>query len=646
MLIELIVLVIAIVGLLSLVGLGVTIFLAPDLGGIQILLCPFVGLAILYWACQVLSPWSPSSWIVLGTCVVGGLLSILALWTARHGWRSRLGRLRTDLLIVLPLGLLSAIVLQLPMIHRGIFTLANFSGDDIFTWAPTADYMQHHAYFGGHTLAYTSPLLWLLPTNIYPGSAGTVDGGLAAILGLRPYQFVEPLTAVCLAMGALGVYLLIRIGLRLPCWVSLCGGALAATSQSRFITAGFGYAQSARGAAVMIGALVLFVVAVRDRSVKAAIMAGAMAAVLSAIYMPLFLVLLAAIAGGLVVYVASAIIRGEFRSSWGPLLALLTSGLVAGAQNVLWLLADGGLHDWSLQRSYGTSVYFVKYPFPYLVGSAPFVYLYRAATIQPFSLTRPLFWNGAWTAASFWVAAMAVLLVLAGMIMLIPIRRKLEFACLITPVAYGAGVFVLNDGGFGSFQTVIYLAPIGCAFASVGLYGFSRLTRRGEALGTTSIRSRLRGVNVRSLILVMIFFVVIAFQISATAETESFFIQQPGTLPKESLSLQALDKIIAKGSSVLMYSADGSNGAATVRKTDVLVAAAMFLTNRNITIEGRYFFSTYESADEQTIRAMMASNYDYILHYEDPSIAEPDVPPDYRLVWRSDVNHLVLYRRD
>ena len=268
-LIELILLTTAVVAVLSIVGVAPVAILTPDLGGIEFLLSPFVGLAILYWICQLLSPLAPSSWIVFGCCAVSIPLAGATLWHQRRRRMPHLAAIRPDLIITIVAGLAVTIALQLPLLHSGTFTLANFSGDDLFTWTPTAYYMAHHAYVAGRPLAYASTLLWVLPTNIYPGSAGTVDGGLATLLHLQPYQFVEPFTAICLGLGVVGVYLLARFALRLPRWTAAFAMTLAATSQNRLVIAGFGLAQSSRGAVLLIGSLVLFMVAIREQSVRA-----------------------------------------------------------------------------------------------------------------------------------------------------------------------------------------------------------------------------------------------------------------------------------------------------------------------------------------------------------------------------------------
>ncbi len=529
------------------------------------------------------------------------------------------------------------------MIHRGIFTLADFSGDDVFTWAPSAYYMAHHAYAAGRPLAYVSPLLWVLPTNIYPGSAGTVDGGLATLLHLQPYQFVEPFTAICLGLAAAGVYLLVRVALKLPRWTALLAMTLAATSQNRFVIVGFGFAQSSRGAVLMIGSLVLFVIAIREASVRAAVLSGAIAAVLTAVYMPLFLVLAASmIGGGGAVLISKP--EGVTEAVEG-LGGLIVGGLVIGASNVRWLLFDGGLHAWSLQRSYGTAVFFVHYPFKYLVGSAPFETLYRAAGDLPLSLYKPLFWNSIWSAVSEWVAVLALGLVCVGVVGMAWLKRGFELASLVTPILYGLGVFVVNHGGFGGFQSVLYVTPIGCVLAAYGVYSLTMWRHRDSPAHASSARRRGRLRSLRVFALRGLVLAVLSFQVAATVEMESFFVEQPGMMPAMSLKLSALAAIVPTGASVLMYSANGVNGAVTVRKSAELSAATYFLPGRDVTIEGFYFGGPYVASEGTAIEALIRLKYAYILHIGDPQIADPVVPSSYRVVWRFQPDGLVLYRR-
>ena len=345
---ELILFTVGVTAVLSIVGFAPVWFLAPRFDGLQMLLCPVIGLGILYFACQVLSSWIPSGKIVTGTCIVFGILSLATATKHRKRLGSWIHPRGREVALVAGFALVLAILLQVPMIHAGTFTLANGGGDDIFTWAPTASYMQTHAFpVGGswYALAYVSPVLYILPENVYPGSAGTVDGGLMSIFHMHAYQFVEPFTALCLALSVVGVYLLVRVGLGLPRRFALVGLVLAATNQYVFFLAGEGLAEDARGMVLMTGILVLLLVAFREHSVGAGILGGGLTGVLAGVYMPQFLVICATTLGGVVAFV---VLRRRRSPAWKPMAAFAAAGLLFGAQNIKWLLFNGGLHAWAL----------------------------------------------------------------------------------------------------------------------------------------------------------------------------------------------------------------------------------------------------------------------------------------------------------
>jgi hypothetical protein len=630
--------------LLTIVGLGPVLLLAPDRDGTELFLAPFVGLAILYWVSQWLSPHYASGPVIVVTCLFCGSFSVAVLWIRRTSVIRRVSAARVDLAILSGFGLLIAMVLQLPLLHTGTFTLADFSGDDLFTWAPTAAYMQTHAYAAGHPTAYVSPLLWLLPTNVYPGSAGTVDGGLLTVFGMHAYQLVEPLSAVCLALGACVVYLLLRAALGTSRAIAVLGLLLVATNQSRFFTSGFGLAQSARGTTLMLAAILIFIMAFTNRSVGMAILAGGITAVLAGVYMPAFLITLAAVVGGALVALAP-VFRGRVSLvPWRVVLAFVASGLLFGVQNIRWLLLGGGLHAWVLQTSYGRDVFFLKYPLQYLAGSAPFQYLYRAAHIPPFAGVS-VFWSEYWSDVAVVVALAFLFFALAGAVSLVATRRMLPAACLIVPLLYGASVYLDNKGGFGSVLTVFYLMPIVCVLATLG---FDRLMVRIRRPSPAQHAPRTRTGRLRlgTFALFGAVGLIVVFQVGATAQDESFYVHQPGMLSPANLKLSSIASVVPKGATVLMYASDGSNGYATVRKTQALVGAASFLPDRDVTIDGSYFTGTFGPADRASIASALKMQYQYVLHYVDPSIRDPRVPSAYRVVWRFPQDRLVLYERD
>ncbi len=641
---EVLLLVVGITALLTIVGLGAVVLLAPDCGGTELLLAPFVGLAILYLASQWLSPHFASGPVIVTTCSVFGCSSLVVVGLRWRSTMAKASAARVDIAILLAFGLVLAMVLQLPVLHTGTLTLADFSGDDLFTWAPTAAYMQGHAYAAPHATAFVSPLLWLLPTNVYPGSAGTVDGGLLTIFGLHAYQLVDVLTAVCISLGACVVYLLLRSALGTSRIIAVLGLLLVGTNQSRFLLSGFGFAQAARGTALMLAAILLFILAFTKRSVGTAILAGAVTAVLAGVYMPAFLITLAAVVGGVIVVLAPAF-RDRSSVPWRVVGAFAASGIVFGIQNIRWLLFDGGLHAWVLQTGYGRSLFFMQYPFEYLAGLAPVQFAYRMAGIAPFAAVKPLFWTSVLSDLAIVIALVAIALAVFGAVRLVTGRRLLPAACLIVPLLYGMGVFIDNRGGFGSVLSVVYLIPIACVLA---IYGIDQLWSRAKVRPPArhAASGRTRVLTLGTLGLSCAVGLILLFQLGATATDEAFFIHQPGMLSPTNLKLAQISSVVPKGATILMYASDGSNGYSTVTKTQDLVAAASFLSGREITIDGLFFTGTFGPTDAKSIESALALSYRYILHYEDPSISDPKVPSNYHEVWRFPQDRLVLYERN
>jgi hypothetical protein len=347
--------------------------------------------------------------------------------------------------------------------------------------------------------------------------------------------------------------------------------------------------------------------------------------------------------GGLIV-VAPALRRSSESVPWKVLGAFIVSGLFFGIPNLRWLFLDGGIHAWTLQTSYGTSVFFVKYPFEYLAGAAPIQFL--LADIAPFSAAKHLFWNGIWSDVAIVVAAVATLFATAGAVFLVCQRRMVQALCLTLPFAYGTFAVLVNKGGFGSFQTVAYLTPLACVLAACGVHNATSWFSAPVAAARHIRSVRWGGPAIPTVALAAAVCSIVGFQLSATAVDEAFFVGQHGMLSPENLKLSVISSVVPRGSTVLMYTSDGSNGFASVSKTQALVAAASFLPGRNLTIDGKFFTGTFDRSDRSSVEAALPRQYEYILHYADRSISDPAVPPTYHVVWQFPADHLVLYKRN
>ena len=237
-----------------------------------------------------------------------------------------------------------------------------------------------------------------------------------------------------------------RVVLRLPRRFAVVGLVLAATNQYIFFIAGEGLAQDARAMVLLIGIFVLLLITFRECSIGAGILGGAITGVLAGLYMPQFLVAFAAIVGGAI---GLALVRGRPSSVWKPMTAFVVAGLLFGAQNVKWLLFDGGLHTWALQSHLGT-VHFLgrSVPFEYLAGSAPFLKLQSGIGLP--QLTGGLGSLG--TAASITIAALALLLVCIGIVSMAIDRLLFELCSLVVPLMLAAYVTIADTNGLAQFR--------------------------------------------------------------------------------------------------------------------------------------------------------------------------------------------------
>jgi hypothetical protein len=632
MVVQLILLTWAIVGLLFIVGIGVVLFAIKDAGATELFFGPLVGLTALYWVSQWLSTHFASDSTIIVTCIVLGMFSLVMLWRRRHAVSHAVTAARVPLALLVLAGTAVAVVVQIPTIHAGTLTLWGQGGDDLMAWAPVSTYMQSHTYVAGHPTAYATPLLWLLPLNIYPGSAGTVDGGLLSIFGMPAYQFVEPFSAVCVALTTCSVYALVRSTLRLPRSIAVIAVLIAATSVFRFWILTADLAQAARGTVVMMLALILIVRALQNRSIGTAVLAGAVTGVLAAVYMPCFLITAAALVGG-VATMGFRAFRAREEFPWRLVGAIAAGGIVFGIQNIKWLALDGGLSGWEAQTHYGLLPYDTPDRFQALLGTSPFHFVWH-------------FWlvGSIWSGLAFAVAAIIVLLTVLGAVHLAR-SNPVAGACLILPFFYGAFVFADNRNGIGSLLTIAYLSPITCALTATGLFALWAWIRQPRAAPKHRPQRAARPSYRIAMLLGSCAALVVLFQAVATSQDEAYAMRQPGMLSPENLHLSALASVIPPHATVLMYAIDGSNGASSFHKTQTLADAAIFLPGRGITIDGTYFGGLFDRADAGLIRSHLSLGYEYILHVDDPTVRDPAIPPNYHAVWHFAPDHLVLYEK-
>ena len=616
------------VGLLALVGFAPVALAVPNLGGAALLAAPLVGLGLLYWACQWLSPHFASGTIVVTMCVVLGIASALVGWRRRQRLFDTIRRTRLELALLGTTCLALFIVLELKVLQGGAFTITSIGGDDLYTWAPTATFMHTHAFSVGQSIG--NQTLWILPTNIYPGSAGTVDGGFLSVFHMQGYQYVGPFTAICIVLSTCAVYGLLRSALSAPRWVATLGFFLICASESRSDIAILGFAQSARGTVLMLAAILFFVLALERRSVGMAVLAGGVAAVLPAVYMPVFPVVLAAVAGGGLVVAWRGFRSGWAAVPWRVLVSFGVAGIVFGLLNIWWLLFGGGLHAWDLQTSAAKIPSYQT--FSEMVGTAPFLVA-----------AHPFFWNGTWSAVGALAAWVAVALVIIGAWGMVT-RQPLVAAMLGVPLLYGCVVCVAERHGFGAFMTVMYLLPVATIFAAYGVACAGRSPSLSDRRRPAAHRRRAFAEITRVAVAAFVALVVV-FELAATTELTAFALQQSDLLPPTNLGLAALGSKVPVGSTILVYSINGATDAASYQKTLTLLDGITFLPGRTITLPGVPFTDRFSPREAVGVSGDLKDDDQFILHEEDPTIHDPAVPAGYHVIWTFPPDHLVLYRR-
>ncbi len=604
---------------LSVVGLGIVEFFVPEFRGLQWLLSPVVGLAVMYLACQWLSPVLSSAAIVRAVFLLGAAFTVFVIWRRRRAFSSTLALRRFDLVPSALAGIVAYLALLAHQFKLGFLTLAGTGFDALFVYAPTAEFMRAHSYVAGSTPAVKTPAISTLVANFYPGSLGTVDGGLSALVGRPVYQILEPLNALCVVLALLGVYVLVVGALRLPRLTGLIAMALMATNQFIFWTAGFDFVQQLRAWAILPGALALVVHALDKGRVGAAVLAGALAAALVAIYMPMFFFFAVITFGGLVVAGVVGMVKKRWSVSASALGTVLLSGIVFGIPNIRWLFFDGGWEVWNLvsQDKFG----------PYVAGGilashySPGELLGTSSLANVYRLKPLLFWRSAWTILGNTVALSSLALGGFGLVALVRTRRWLWVGMVSGTVTYLVYVRYVTGNLYGFVKTMSYALPVTSALVAIGFVGLTRL----------NVFTRLRKPVRKGWVAVATpcaLAAILFMQVSAAVETENLFLQLPPTISASDLALRDLQDLVPKDSAVLIEDPGPPlPGTSITANTGLFHVAAYFLAGSNVTLGS-------------PVGSISTADYDYVL-----ASASAMPRPGYRDVWTNATLGLTLYQR-
>lgn len=238
-------------------------------------------------------------WVLpVGACVTGLALTVLgflgvpftaaviavvtagAALSAQQGWRGRPTAPGAEGALVLWLAALACAVALLPMLGQHFATVTG-TGSDAHLAAGTAELLQHVGPTGrDDTLPVDAmPVLWRSKYPIYYAFAA-----VAAISGLETWQVLTTLQGLLLGLGAIGMFLLARDGLRTTAWLAI--GALLLGGVDRIVlhTVLNPYVNQAWGWMALPFALVLGLAVARSPSRGGFVLLGLMLALLGFAY--------------------------------------------------------------------------------------------------------------------------------------------------------------------------------------------------------------------------------------------------------------------------------------------------------------------------------------------------------------------------
>ncbi len=588
----------------AVVGFGPTVLLGPEEPGPALLLSPVVGLATLYLACQWLSPYLASSVIVLATLAAGATVSVVVgarRWTVL---RTAAARSVGHVLLPAAVAVATYLVLLTHVFKVRLFTLAGTGLDAIFIYAPVAEFMRRHPYTTSGRPALDVPALPTLIANFYPGSLGTVDGGLGALVRRPAFALIEPLNAVCVVLALAGLYVLVTAALGQSRRVALLAVVVMACNQFVFWSAGFDFVQQLRASALFPGALALLLIALRTGRARTGVLAGGVIAASVAIYMPVFLVLLAATGGAVALYMARP------GRSWRVVASVAGGGLGLGLPSVGWLVFGGGLHAWDLVSRNLFSPYpaggmlDTHYDLPYLTGSASVSYLYRDKPL--------LFWGPAWAGVAWLVALLAVALLVVGLAALVRAGRWPEAGLFLGGLAYLAFVRFGSGNLYGFVKTVSYLVPLTSCLVALGASRVAGAGRAPAMAAATTVG------------------VVLAGQVAATAETQHMLLLTPPTISASQARLRVLPQYLPPHDPVLLqdYSAPVP-GLPLSDNSTLYHIVAYFLPDRDVVIAA------------PLLTPELAARFRYVVR----TGILPAPPSPYRLLWQDADLGVSLYGR-
>ena len=606
--------------------------------GALLLLVPAVGWAMIAAALQWLGALIVAPVALALTLVLGGMLSVVFAWRGRARLRRQIRVERDALVVTLGGGALFTLVLLAFVFHAGVFAFDGASTDALWLYAHTAQYLQTHTVpFAAPTTAFVQGPADLarqtldIHRSLYPALTQT-DAALAGLLRVPVYALLEPLDAICLALALPGLYLLCTRGLNLSRKAAYTALVLYTTHPLVYWVMGMDFLQQMRAAPFLPAAFALVLIALRQGSIRLAVLAGLTTAPMLAVYFPQFAVLALCTAVALVVALVGAVRSGRFGAVVRTGGALIGTGVVVAVPGIYTLFVANGPQVWlaNLRDTHEGAGISRFLPIRYVLGVSP---LADPLKLGPPSLLAAPQW---WPLGSIALVSVGVLLIL-GVVALVLQGQGVAVAAFVATGAYLAYLRFGAAYPYGFTRTACYVVPFTAVLLAAGAAEFPariaavlhlrvRLGRQSSLIRTCStwICAGLLGV-------------VLLMQTASSAFTEQAYVTTgPRYFSSEYLSLRALPTMVPLGATVYMM----NDGDTTAIKKEML--AAFFLPDRRVTLAHHPFIPRTAITEERTVGSGFQP-YDYLVL---PAPLVPSLSGDFALRWRDEATGLSLYARE
>jgi hypothetical protein len=593
---------------LTFLGLGITELLLPEGDGLQPLLAPAVGLAILVLGIQSLTFLVPSYVAALLLLAALSPITLIVVWRRR---RALLARSRDLIGAGLATPLFFVALFQV-VLQRGFFTLGGFPSDNVFIYIQAAQYLRDHPMPAVlHRLSLENPGSYYLVSTgpSFPNSVGGVDAALSVLGGWPVYTLFDQVNALGLALIVGPLWFFVRAGLGGSWLAAAASVALLATNQLLYWVIGLGFQQESLALPIFVAGLGILAHAVRTENLRTGALAGLVGGSLLGLYLPLAM---------LFAWCALGCVAARFTVVWAhPMRLLRAVGsavicAVAAASAALYvLLFQGGLAIWltALGSRVPAGAVSKFPPLPYLIGTLPFPHVWELAP-QPLrhydEVAFPVLVG---------MSVLIVALLVLGFARAIAERHTPEAAVLAAGLAFVAYEGLITRYPYGFVKSIDYLVPFTSAFIACGAVGLGRLAASVSA--PASVRRAVPALGVLALA------AILSTTALASRETVWLWVTGAPSLPRSYLALTQLTSVVPTGAHVFIDYPTGDYG------TLVKVAAiAYFLPDRSVRVfTGNVRLGTFDlqnvrpsSCDYNYVigRAPPAGNFELV--YGDPSL--------------------------